>query len=166
MPKLGSLEYLLRAGNFYKSGILGFTLNNLIEVLNPYKTGEFKSIKGKISMHDGIVDDIEIYSKGENLSIFLNGSYNIPQKDADIFVFGRLSKKVSSALGAAGNASLNSIINIFSSKESKVSDSEIIQNINKIPLIEISNDDYRLFSARIKGDLNKDNYVKVFNWLN
>lgn len=166
MPKLGSLEYLLRAGNFYKSGILGFTLNNLINVLNPYKTGEFKSIKGHISVHDGFMDNIEIYSAGENLSIFLNGNYDLIKNDADIVVFGRLSKNVSSVLGVVGNASLNSVLNTFALKDKSASDSALIQNINKIPLIEISNDDFRFFSARIKGDLNKDNYVKVFNWLN
>ena len=43
---------------------------------------------------------------------------------------------------------------------------EIIKNINKIPLIEISNEDYRIFSAKILGDINKNNYTKAFNWLN
>ncbi len=167
MPKLGSLEYLLRAGNLYKSGILGFTLNNLIEVLIPYKTGDFKSIKGMLSAQDGFVNNVEIFSKGENLSIFLQGNYDLISKNADLVVYGRLSKKVSSVLGFVGNASVGSIINIFNaSKTIDLTESEIIQNINKIPLIDISPEDYRVFTARIIGDLNKDNYVKTFNWLN
>ena len=27
-------------------------------------------------------------------------------------------------------------------------------------------DDYRIFEVKILGDLNKDDYVKTFNWLN
>jgi hypothetical protein len=167
MPKLGSLEYLLRAGNLYKSGILGFTLNNLIEVLIPYKTGDFKSIKGILSAENGFINDIEIFSKGENLSIFLQGDYDLISKNADLVVYGRLSKNVSNVLGFVGNASVNSIINIFgTNKDTDLTESEVLQNINKIPLIEISPDNYRIFTARIVGDLNKDNYVKTFNWLN
>ena len=45
MPKLGSVEYLLKAGNFIKSGITGASINNLIELLNPIKTGQFSTIK-------------------------------------------------------------------------------------------------------------------------
>ncbi len=167
MPKLGSLEYLLRAGNLYKSGVLGFTLNNLIEVLIPYKTGDFKSIKGILSAENGFVNNVEIFSKGENLSIFLQGTYDLITQNADITVYGRLSKKVSSVLGFIGNTSVNSLINVLNAnKETDISESEVLQNINKIPLIDISPDDYRVFTARITGDLNKDNYVKTFNWLN
>jgi len=167
MPKLGSLEYLLRAANFYKSGILGLSLNNLIEILIPYKTGEFETIKGNLSIKDGMADTIEIYSKGKNLSVFIQGNYNLINQEAEIMVFGRLAKNVSNALGTLGNASFNTIINAFTpNKDSKTAKNDLIQIINKIPLIEISNDDFRIFQAKIFGNINNDNYVKSFNWLN
>ena len=80
---------------------------------------------------------------------------------------GRLSKNVSNLLGSFGNASLNSIFNALTGNKIKEGAKEqIIKNVNKIPLIEISGDDYRLFLAKIKGQLNSDDYVKSFNWLN
>lgn len=167
MPKLGSLEYLLRAGNLIKSGILGLTLNNLIEVLTPYKTGEFSAIKGSFDVHDGKISSLEIFSKGNNLSLFIYGGYDVINDNADIEILGRLSKNVSNVLGAFGNASLNTLLStITGNKIKEGAKSQIIENVNKIPLIEISGDDYRLFLAKIKGKLNSDGYVKSFNWLN
>lgn len=167
MPKLGSLEYLLRAGNLIKSGLFGLTLNNLIEVLTPYKTGEFSAIKGSFKLHDAKINSLEIFSKGKNLSLFIYGDYDIMNDDAEIEILGRLSKNVSNVLGGFGNASLNSLFNaVTGNKLKEGAKKEIIENVNKIPLIELSGDDYRLFVAKIKGRLNSDNYVKSFNWLN
>lgn len=167
MPKLGSLEYLLRAGNLFKSGIMGLTLNNLIEVLTPYKTGEFSAIKGSFDVHSGKISSLEIFSKGNNLSLFIYGGYDIINDNADIEILGRLSKNVSNVLGAAGNASLNTLFNTLTGNKIKEgAKSQIIENVNKVPLIEITGDDYRLFLAKIKGRLNSDDYVKSFNWLN
>lgn len=167
MPKLGSLEYLLRAGNLIKSGLFGLTLNNLIEVLTPYKTGEFSTIRGNFKLASAKINSLEIFSKGKNLSLFIYGNYDIINDDADIEILGRLSKNVSNVLGRFGNASINSLFNVLTGNKIKEgAKKQIIDNVNKIPLIEISGDDYRLFLAKIKGKLNSDDYVKSFNWLN
>lgn len=167
MPRLGSIEYLIRAGNVYKSGILGLTINNIIEVLTPYKTGDFSQIKGSMLIQSGVIEKLEILSKGENLSIFVHGTYDLVNNAADIEVLGRLSKKVSNLLGPIGNASFNSLFGLFGGKKaSTLAENELVQNINKIPLIEISQNDYRIFTVKIMGDLNKEGYVKTFNWLN
>lgn len=167
MPKLGSLEYLLRAGNLIKSGLFGLTLNNLIEVLTPYKTGEFSAIRGNFEVNNAKIHSLEIFSKGKNLSLFIYGDYDIINDNAEIEILGRLSKNVSNLLGSFGNTSLNSIFNALTGNKIKEGAKEqIIKNVNKIPLIEISGDDYRLFLAKIKGQLNSDDYVKSFNWLN
>ena len=55
MPKLGSLEYLLKAGNLVKSGITGVSINSVIDLLAPSKTGEFSDISGSINIKDGVV---------------------------------------------------------------------------------------------------------------
>jgi len=75
MPKLGSLEYLLRASNIIKSGISSFTLNNVLELLNLVKTGHFSNINGTCKIENGIAQDIEIFSQGENLSLYFPGNY-------------------------------------------------------------------------------------------
>ncbi len=167
MPKLGSLEYLLRAGNLLKSGILGFTLNNVIEVLIPYKTGEFKAISGDFIVENGKIDKLNIYSKGDNLSIYTTGNYDIATNVGDFEVLGKLSTKISTLLGPIGNASVYSLVNLFAdNKIDKNAKDNIVQNAEKVPDIAGGSTDFRLFAVKILGDLNADNFVKSFNWLN
>ena len=167
MPKLGSLEYLLRAGNLLKSGIMGFTINNVIEVLIPYKTGDFKKISGDFIVENGKVDKMNIYSKGDNLSIYTSGNYDIATNVGDFEVLGKLSTKISNLLGPVGNASVNSLVNfVTNNKLNKDSKNDLVQNVEKIPDIANGSGDFRLFAVKILGDLNADNFVKSFNWLN
>lgn len=163
MPKLGSLEYLLRAGNLVRNGLLGLSLNNLIQVLTPYKTGEFEKISGSLKITDGMIKDLEISSKGKNLSMYLTGEYKILEQLADISLYGRLSQNVSNAMGAVGNASILQFINTFARNKTSERSEELQESLDNIPLVEGSNQGV-YFSAKVYGDINKDNYIKKFNW--
>ncbi len=165
MPKLGSLEYLLRAGNIVKSGITGFTMNSIIELLVPINTGEFSAINGDITLENGNAQDIKIYSKGKNLSLYLTGSTNILENNADMVVYGRLSKKVSTLLGPIGNTSLNTLFNLIPGVKLSDNDINTLDEINKIPGLELFSDDFRFFKAIISGNLNTENYVQSFRWV-
>ena len=165
MPKLGSLEYLLRAGNLIKSGILGLSLNNIIEVLTPYKTGEFEKISGNLKINSAEVENLEIMSQGKNLSMYLTGKYNILENFADIKIYGKLSQNVSNALGAVGNASLKQFVNSISPNKNKDNPDEQLQIIrSKIPSIKTQEPEPRYFTVKVLGDINKDNYIKHFKW--
>lgn len=167
MPKLGSLEYLLRAGNLFKNGIMGLSLNNLIEVLTPYKTGEFEKISGKLSIANGEIETLNIFSKGKNLSLFLDGNYSILENFADIKIYGKLSQNISNALGAVGNASINQLVEALTQakRNKNEKNTELQNNLDKIPPIESQSSEPRYFKARVLGDINKENYIKSFNWI-
>ena len=167
MPKLGSIEYLLRASNFLKSGIFGLTINNVIELLTPYKHGDFNRIKGDLKVGDAKIQDLKIYSQGDNLSTYTFGTYDIIGGVGDIEILGKLSKKISNILGPIGNASVVSILNVVTrNKMDEIVKTEMLKNVNKIPLMDLNNDDYRLFNAKIEGAATADNIVKSFTWLN
>lgn len=167
MPKLGSIEYLLRASNFIKSGIFGLTINNVIELLTPYKHGDFNKIKGDLKVSDAKIQDLKIYSQGDNLSTYTFGSYDILNGVGDIEILGKLSKKISNILGPVGNTSVVSILNMVTrNKMDELVKTEMLKNVNKIPLMDLNNDDYRLFNAKIEGAATADNIVKSFTWLN
>lgn len=165
MPKLGSLEYLLRAGNLIKGGITGLSMNGLIDIVTPMKTGEFSSIDGVLRFKDGIVKTLEIRTLGKNLNLYLIGSLNLTNQIADMHVYGQLSKKVSTILGAAGNISLNTLFNKIPGI-SLNSDNQLVNDLNKIPGIELSNRANRRFMVEILGDINSENFVKSFKWIN
>lgn len=166
MPKLGSLEYLLKAGNLIKSGVTGITINSVLELVSPLKTGQFETINGTFTIKSGIANSIQIFSKGKDLSLFLTGTYNFSTFIADMEVFGRISKKISNALGPVGNTSLNTLFNTIPGLNLDESNkTEFIKNFNKIPGFELNDKTYRIFSSEIYGDINGDNYVKSFKWI-
>ena len=166
MPKLGSLEYLLRAGNLIKSGITGLSVNSIIELVNPLKTGSFEQIKGTIAINKGVADKIQIVSEGKELNLFIIGEYNLTSKFADMFVFGRLARKVSNILGPVGNVSLNTLFNTIPGVNlSNTKDTGLVNSINKIPGLELSSKIYRVFAAEIHGDISGDEYVESFRWI-
>lgn len=165
MPKLGSLEYLLKAGNLLKGGITSISINSVIDIITPLKTGEFSDIYGVINIKKGIADDIEIATKGKDLSLFIGGTYDFATSDAEMEVLGMLSRKISTLFGPVGNLSINTLFNVIPGIDLAKSNT-ILEHINKIPGIEFSNKDFRKFVAEIKGNINGDNYVKSFRWLN
>ena len=165
MPKLGSLEYLLRAGNLIKGGVTGLTMNGLIDIITPMRTGEFKSIDGRIRLKDGVAKTLEIRTLGKSLSLYVIGSLNLYTQIADMHVYGQLSRKVSTILGAAGNISLNTLFNKIPGI-SLDKNSQILHDLNKIPGIELNTKLTRRFMVEILGDINGEDFVKSFKWIN
>ena len=165
MPKLGSLEYLLKAGNLIKGGLTGLSINSVIDIITPLKTGNFSNIYGDINIKDGVADNIEITTKGEDLSLFISGKYSFADSIADMEVLGLLSKKISTMFGPIGNVSLNTLFNVIPGVDLN-DDAVIINKINKIPGIEFSDKSFRKFIAEIKGNINGDKYVSSFKWIN
>lgn len=166
MPKLGSLEYLLNAANLVKSGITALSINSIVDFITPLRTGEFKTISGSFELDKGHCNNIQIFSIGKNLNLFIVGNYNLTTSIAQMTVFGRLAKNAANILGPIGSTSLNVIFNQIPGIDlSKSKDNSILENVNKIPGIELSSKKYRIFTVKINGDVNSDNYVKTFEWV-
>lgn len=163
MPKLGSLEYLLKAGNLVKGGLTGLSINGIIDLITPYKTGNFDSINGQIHITNGIADNIQIFSAGRDLNIYLKGSYNFTNLMADMQIFGALTKNFSTLFGKIGNASLNTLFNTIPGINVTEAPSVITEDIKKIPNTE--HNAARMFAVDIYGDINGDDYVRSFKWL-
>lgn len=162
MPKLGSLEYLLKAGNLVKGGITGLSIKGIIDLITPYKTGQFDSIKGNFKLKDGIANDLKIYSSGKALNIFINGSYNLNNQIADMSIFGALTNNFSSVIGKIGAASLNTLFNTMPWINLSDIPKEQTDDIKQIPNTENAT---RMFNAIIYGDINGNDYVRSFKWL-
>lgn len=166
MPKLGSLEYLLRASNIVKSGVTGFTLNSILELLNLVKTGYFTSISGGCKIENGIAKDIEIFSQGENLSLYIHGNYDISKTNAEMEILGKLSKRISTIFGTIGNTSLNTFFKLIPGISMiDFNRKNFIQDVEKIPPFTNGKYDSRTFQAIINGNINESGYVQSFKWV-
>ncbi len=166
MPKLGSLEYLLKAGNLVKSGLTGLSVNSILNLVSPLKTGSFDSIRGAITIEKGIAEKIQILSNSKDLNLFITGTYDLSSKYADMYVFGRLARKFSAGLGPVGNLSINTLFNTIPGVNLSTSqDTKLLNGINKIPGLELSNKAFRVFAAEIHGDISGEDYVESFKWI-
>ncbi len=166
MPKLGSLEYLLRAGNIIRSGITGFTINNILELLNLVKSGYFSKINGSCTIENGIADNIEIFSKGDNMSLYIHGTYDISRTQADMEVLGKISKQISTVFGALGNTSINTFFKLIPGISMfDFGRKDFVEDVEKIPPFTGGYYDSRTFQAVINGNINDSNYVQSFKWV-
>jgi hypothetical protein len=163
MPKLGSLEYLLKAGNLLNSGLTGLSINGIIDLITPLKTGEFESISGDFHILNGIAQKIDIYSKGKDLNMYMTGAYNFSNAIADMRIFGSLSKSISNVFSKIKNASLNTLLNTIPGINSNENNLKFQKEISKIP--NEKNQSSRIFTVDIYGDINGSNYVKSFKWI-
>lgn len=164
MPKLGSLEYLLKAANLVTGGITGVSINSIIDIITPIKSGNFDDISGEIKVENGVANDINVYSSGKELNMYLTGSYNLSNLVADMEVYGSLSKDFSNVLGFIANLSLQRLFNKIPGISINEINPRSTSNINKIPNFDKANV-LRVFKAEIYGDINGSNYVKSFRWI-
>jgi len=165
MPKLGSLEYLLKAGNLFKGGITGLSINSLVDLVTPLKTGEFESISGDINIDKGIADNVNIYSSGNDLNMYMFGSYNIITSVADMKLVGSLSKNITTVFGKIKNLSLNTLFNTIPGVNDSTEKLLLQSDISKIPNIKEATDIFRIFAVEVNGDINGTDYVKSFRWV-
>lgn len=170
--RLGSLEYFLRAVNVIQSGVGGFNINNIIDLVAPKKTGHFETLQGRVYAKDGVLYADDITSSGKNLSLYISGKLDMLTNRADIQVLGRLSKKISGLLGPVGSVSINQFIDyipglgFLPATPGRKGVIDLIPALNKIPGLELNNDQkYRRFAVRIKGDLYDQGSVKSFRWI-
>lgn len=164
MPKLGSLEYLLKAANLVTGGVTGVSINSIIDLITPLKTGNFESITGDVKVKDGIANDIEVYSHGKDLNMYMTGSYNITNLIADMDIYGSLSRDFSTIIGKISNMSLNRLLNSIPGVNINDISPDATSNINKIPGFNKDNV-VRVFKSEIYGDINGSNYVRSFKWI-
>ena len=165
MPKLGSLEYLLKAGNLITGGIRGLSINGIIDLITPLKTGEFEDISGNIAIKDGVIYPLNIYSRGKDLNIYLTGEYDILSAVANMKVYGNLTRNMSTVFGKIKNASLNSLLNTIPFMNKTEIDDDMRKELEKIPNTKVGSNEARIFAVEVEGNINGDAYVKSFKWV-
>ena len=108
--------------------------------------------------------NLEVFSKGKDLNLYLTGSYNIENYIANMEVYGTLSSNVTSVFSKIKNLSLNTLLNTIPLLNKSELSEEMAEKIKKIPTDEHSNV-ARIFAVDINGDINGINYVKSFKWV-
>jgi len=171
LVRLGSLEYFLRAYNIVQSGIAGFNINNILDLIIPQNTGNFEVLEGTLTAKDGILKTDNLASKGKNLSLFLSGDIDMITNNANVTILGNMSKKVSGLLGPLGSVSINTFIDFipgigFLPSTPDTGLINLIPGISRIPGLGLGGDKkVRRFAVKIDGNLYDPKSVKSFRWL-
>ena len=178
LPKLGSLNFLLRAPNIIK----GFSSSRLDTILGPLttqKTENFDNLKGSLVLNRGIVNIKEITSQGRDLSLFIEGNHNIRNNHSDMIILGRLSSSVMKVVSPIKKLSVDKLFN----KLNKIPGGNIgllllnggipgnqenkYPNLDKVPVLSRTSNTQTsdLFAVILQGNTSTPSAVKSFKWL-
>ena len=118
-----------------------------------------KKSKSEVVTNTNSVVDNGMNTMNSNLNAF-NNQFNVPNV-APVINEPVVSDVVTAAASVSQAEPVNIIPGVDLSK-----DNLVIEKINKIPGIELSSKAYRKFIADIKGNINNDDYVTSFQWIN
>ena len=173
MGNLGKLEYYLHAQNLIASKLFNINLNSLINAISPKNTGKFSYLKGDMTFKNGYAYISPITSSGPNMSLYIEGSYNLLNNLINIDLLGRISQEVHNAMGIVGDLSISKLLSTGNTKFGTTV-STIMQNynaqtsnaqLNKIPSLTPSANNTREFAVKIQGNIENMSAVKSFKWL-
>lgn len=172
MGALGKLENLLYAQNILANNILKTTMSGVVGAVKVKKTGEFKYIKGAVSLSNGWATLERIQTSGPAMSMYIKGRVNILNNRADLIILGRLSNEVVSVLGPIGNFSVNSLIAsipkigaVTSSLINQMTTNPSGENLALLPDLSPAQANTKEFKAAINGSLESTSSVSYFKWL-
>ena len=172
MGALGKLENLLYAQNILANNLLKTTMSTVVGAVKVKKTGEFKYIKGAVSLANGWATLERIQTSGPAMSMYIKGRVNILNNRADLIILGRLSNEVVSVLGPIGNFSVNSLIAsipkigaVTSSLINQITTNPSGENLSLLPDLSPAQTNTKEFKAAINGSLESTSSVSYFKWL-
>lgn len=172
MGTLGKLENLLYAQNIISNNLLKATLGAVVGAVKVQKTGNFKYIKGIISLSNGWAALERIQTSGSAMSTYMKGKINILNNFADLIILGRLSNEVVEVLGPIGKFSVNGLIasipkigKVTSSLIDNITTNPSGENLNMLPDLTPAQENTKEFKASIYGSIESMDSVKYFKWL-
>ncbi len=99
MPKLGSREIIVNRSSSHKKSPLfflkksfKFTLSKVTNIDFSKPNIFYSNLRGSFILDDSCVHDVKIFSQSDNISMFVEGNYDIDSQKGDISLWGRRNK--------------------------------------------------------------------------
>ncbi|MBQ3641971.1 hypothetical protein II906_08630, partial [bacterium] len=163
MGTLGKFEYYLYAQNIFYYGWLKANLNRIADTITKDNTAQYRKATGTLSFNDGYIITNDIKTKGDNMSLFIQGRHNILSNQSNFEILGRISDRISSKLGSFGEVSISDILNNnYNKKKLTIVPKEVIKNI---PELYINKGQTNTFKVNIYGDIKSVSAVNSFVWI-
>lgn len=165
LSQFAKLERFLQAGNILSQGFLKLTLNSTLSAITKQNTGDFKIIEGNLKVQNSIAEIENVTTSGSNMSLYINGYFNLLNQYAQFKILGRIPNSIVSVLGNFGNFSLSKL-DSNNNTQSKFSIKIPESDIKKIPSLAYSSDlsTTREFVVLIDGIITNLNSIRDFKW--
>lgn len=165
LSQFAKLERFLQAGNILSQGFLKLTLNSTLSTITKQNTGDFKIIEGNLKVCNSIAEIENLTSSGSNMSLYLNGYFNLLTQYAQFKVLGRIPNSIVSVLGNFGSFSLSKL-DSNNNTQPKFSIKIPDFDIKKIPPLAYNSDtsNTREFVVFIDGIITNLNSIRDFKW--
>lgn len=172
MGSLGKLENFLYAQNILANNLLKTSMGAVVGAVKVKKTGDFKYIKGKVTLSNGwaILDNLQ--TSGPAMSMHISGKYNYLTNYANLTILGRVSDEVVDVLGPIGKFSVNSLIAsiprigaVTSSLINQITTNPKGENLALLPELTPLQENTKEFKVIVNGNVESTSSVKSFKWL-
>lgn len=179
LSQFAKLEQLLQAGNILSQSFLKLTLNSTISAITRTNTGYFKTIEGTIKIKNSNATIQYVKSIGENMSLYIEGRFNLISKVAKLKVLGRIPSSIVNVMGNVGKFSTQNLVDKMSSEASELIKSLSASPIEKMLSIKIDKNDLskipelynpqvgqttREFIVLIDGLITSRSSIRYFKW--
>ena len=172
MGTLGKLENFLYAQNILTNNLLKTSMGGVVGAVKVKKTGDFKYIKGKVTLSNGWATLDNIQTSGPAMSMHIAGKYSYLTNFANLTILGRVSDEVVDVLGPIGKFSVNSLIAsipkigaVTSSLINQMTTNPKGENLALLPELTPAQENTKEFKVIVNGNVESTSSVKSFKWL-
>ena len=98
LPKLGSREFVLNSPNKFKKALffakkpIKFTLSKICNIDFSKPNVFYSNLRGSFVLDNDIINNVRIYSESDNLSMLIEGNYNIESEVGNLVIWGKRDK--------------------------------------------------------------------------
>lgn len=180
LAQFAKLERFLQAGNILSQSILKLTLNSTLSAISKQNTGYFKTIEGTIKIKDTWANVQYLKSQGINMSLYLEGRFNLLTKYAQMTILGRIPSNIVNVLGNVGSFNTQSLVDKMSDDTKEFVNSITVSPLEKMLTIRVLESDIekippliyksentttREFFVKINGRGDSINSIQTFKWV-
>ena len=159
LPKLGSREFVIRPNKFKRALFnakkpIKFTLSKICNIDFSKPNVFYSGLKGSFVLDNDMVKDVKMFSVSDNLSMYIEGSYNIDTQFGHLVIWGKRNK-VSDRTIKIFKIPLGVLYKFIFKAEKSMDENE--DKVKLIPPIKAEPYETSVFRVNADGDLNSNN---------
>ena len=165
LPKLGSREFVLNRPSKFKKALffvnkpIKFTLSKICNIDFSKPNVFYSNLRGAFNLDNENVKDVKIFSESDNLSMFIEGNYNVDSQIGHLVIWGKRNKVADRRIKIF-NIPLGLIYKVLFRVERSADTYE--DKVDQIPPIKAEPYEISIFRVNADGNLNSNDIKLQF----